>query len=610
MSPASNISLPKDLELQQSQFINEKHVSQPNPRSNLRWFFSFLLTIGTFSLIMFTTVFRQGKFNVITEVTENAKLQQICPLGSIIRPQAFLQDNSSLEHIFHDSEYRLDTTKKLSGAVKIPTVAKIGSNPSDESEYEEWDNFVRFHRYLEAQFPELYQTLQVEKLNRFGLLITWKGTSSTDILKPLLLMAHQDVVPIEPATVDQWLYPPFSGEWDDQFLYGRGSSDCKSLVIGYFQAFTKLIQDGFKPQRTVIIALGFDEEIGGSYGAVELANVVRHRYGPDSLFAVLDEGGSSIQLINDGDLAVALPSIGEKGGTNLDIELTTPGGHSSIPPDHTNIGIVADLITVIENDPFPGKLGPKNPTLNHLQCIAKYSTEFDEQLRSDIFNAGKIEDGDSGANSRVIEYLSGIRSLKYNVRTTQAIDIIHGGVKSNALPEYTKITINHRVGFESTVEETIEKIVKNVQTVAKKYQLGLSVVNEAEGAEQTIFEETPNGKFQVLVGFSLKPSRVSPVDNDSFDIFRGTIKHIIKDYVYPDLPSEPVVAGNLNSGNTDTRHYMDLSENIYRFKFSTLNGLVDGGTHGLNEKVKIDDLLGLIGFIYEYVRNVDEFEEY
>lgn len=578
------------------EFPNKNYSPRPSKfhRQFKCWMLALYVTtlIGTyFGLEMISHPKSTGKQSTAT--TDVVPVEDLCPLGDIIRPSSFLRDNSSVEYIIKDAEYRQDSIKKLSGAVKIPTISRDDSQSPIEDP-EAWNNFTRFHWFLESQFPEVYETLKVEKHNQYGLLLTWEGSNPD--LKPLLLMAHQDVVPIDPATLKDWKFPPFEGNWDDEFIYGRGTSDCKSLVVGYYQAFTRLITEGFKPHRTVVISLGFDEEIGGLWGASELAQVLIKRYGNDSFFAILDEGGSSIDVVNG--VPVALPSIGEKGSVNIDISLTTPGGHSSIPPDHTNIGIVSELIREIEATPFDSLLSAKNPTLNYLQCVAKHTDSIDDRLKKDIFNAGG---SDEEATSRVIDYLSGIRALKYTVKTTQAIDVIHGGVKSNALPEFTKVTINHRISIESSIYETVAKILGNVKYVAANFKIGV-LLNDEE-----IVPATENGHFQISYVHGLSPAKVSPTDNDSYNLFRGTIKHIIKDYIYPDL-AEPVVAGNLNSGNTDTNRYWALSDNIYRFKFSSLNGLISGATHSINEKVKIDDLLSLIGFVYEYVKNVDEFE--
>lgn len=516
--------------------------------------------------------------------------QELCPIGYPLRPSSFYKDNSSVEYIIHDPEFRKESIKKLSGAVKIPTVTfDYYEDPFINPQ--QWNNFTKFHWFLESQFPSVYQTLKVSKPNVFNLVFEWQGSDPT--LKPLLLTAHQDVVPVEEDTISKWEHPPFEGFSDGKTLWGRGASDCKTLLIGELQAIERLINDGFSPKRTIILAFGFDEEIGGNFGASQISKYLTEKYNHDSIFALVDEGGSAIALFDD--VAVALPSVGEKGAISLEITLTTPGGHSSVPPDHTNIGIISQLINDIENTPFEPILTPKNPTLNFLQCVAKYTDEFDKDLKSNIFKAAynKI------SNSKVIEYLSSIKGYRYFVRTSQAVDIINGGVKSNALPEYTNFVINHRISVESSIDETIHKIIGNLKTIAKRFDLG--IFHE----EKQIVADTKNGHFNIT-GSGLAPSPVSPLNNTSWEVFSGSIKHIIEDYIYPNLTKPAVVAGNLGTGNTDTHRYWNLTKNIYRYRLSTLNGILDGGTHSVNEHTTVDNHLFLIAFTYEYIKNVDE----
>jgi len=548
-------------------------------------------------IVAFSTVLSLGLFSfhfypnqLLTESPVDPT-EHLCPIGETLRPSSFYKDNSSVEYIIHDADFRQESIKKLSGAVKIPTVTfdyyeDPFINPS------QWNNFTKFHWFLESQFHKVYEHLHVTKPNIYNLVFEWEGTDPS--LKPLLLTAHQDVVPVEEETISKWEHGPFEGFSDGETLWGRGSSDCKTMLVGELQAIERLIEDGFKPKRTIILAFGFDEEIGGKYGASHNAKYLTEKYGDDSIFSLVDEGGSAISLF--GDVAVALPSIGEKGSLNLDITLTTPGGHSSVPPNHTNIGIVAQLINDIESTPFEPILTSMNPTLNFLQCVAKYTNEFEEGLKKNIFKAAY----DNIANSKVIEYLSGIKGYKYFIRTTQAVDVINGGVKSNALPEYTTVTLNHRISVESSLEETTNKVIGNLKTIAKKFDLGIYY------GEDEIFPTTNNGFFNLSAPHGLVPPPVSPLNNTSWEVFSGSIKHIIEDYIYPNLTRPAIVAGNLGTGNTDTNKYLNLTKNVYRYRLSTLNGILDGGTHSVNEHTTVDNHLALIAFTYEYIKNVDE----
>ncbi|KAH3688512.1 hypothetical protein WICPIJ_000502 [Wickerhamomyces pijperi] len=531
------------------------------------------------------------KVSAVPEPVSEEFLDSLCPVGDFLRPKAYLEDKSLVESMVHSKEFREYTIKNLEGAIRVPTVT-YDSNKQPSESHEEWAEFPKFHSFLEGAFPKVHEAFQVEKVNSYGLLLTLQGSDPN--LKPMLFMAHQDVVPIDPQTLNLWDHPPFEGTHDDEYIYGRGASDCKNLIISYFQAFEKLLQDGFQNERTYIMSFGFDEEIDGLFGATALAKVLIERYGEDSFFAILDEGGASITQIDGVPFAFA--PVAEKGNMAMTVELTTPGGHASLPPDHTNIGIMSKLVDLIEETPFTPILSAKNPVLNHLQCIAKYTKKFPEAYKTNIFRAGI----DAVANSFVIKLLSSINLAKFAIKTTQAVDVIRGGVKANALPEYSKITINHRIALESSSSETIGKILGNVQTIAEQFGLGLY----SEGKE--ILPKTAKGAFQLSHGRLLEPSSISPLDNDSFNILRGTLKHILGDYVYPGS-KEPVVAGTLMPANTDTNKYWSLSDNIYRFTYSSIVNFQDAGIHTVNEKVVIDDVVRSTAFIYEYVRNLDEY---
>jgi Gly-Xaa carboxypeptidase len=122
----------------------------------------------------------------------------------------------------------------------------------------------------------------------------WKG--SDESLKPLLLMAHQDVVPVEPTTVDQWAYPPYSGHYDGERIWGRGSSDDKSGLIGIMITIETLLEKGFKPTRSIVLSFGFDEEASGKYGAEENAKALLTLYGENAFALIVDEGGGFGEL--------------------------------------------------------------------------------------------------------------------------------------------------------------------------------------------------------------------------------------------------------------------------------------------------------------------------
>jgi Gly-Xaa carboxypeptidase len=133
-----------------------------------------------------------------------------------------------------------------------------------------------------------------ETVNTLGLVYTIKGQDPS--LKPVMLAAHQDVVPVaDPST---WKYPPFSAHFDGRWLWGRGASDDKNSLTGIFSALEALLSNPFwNPKRTIIVALGFDEECSGRRGAGSIGVYLEELHGPDSMAFLLDEGGMGMEVL-------------------------------------------------------------------------------------------------------------------------------------------------------------------------------------------------------------------------------------------------------------------------------------------------------------------------
>lgn len=152
-----------------------------------------------------------------------------------------------------------------------------------------------------------HQHFTREKINTFGLVYTLPGSDPS--LKPLMLTAHQDVVPVADAST--WTHPPFDAYFDGTWLWGRGSSDDKNSMTSLLSAVEALLAQGWSPKRTVLLAFGFDEECSGVKGAGSIAAHLKSVWGEDSLAIILDEGGMGLQQIDD--VLYALPAVTEKG---------------------------------------------------------------------------------------------------------------------------------------------------------------------------------------------------------------------------------------------------------------------------------------------------------
>ena len=231
--------------------------------------------------------------------------------------------------------------KRLSGAVSIKTVSE--RDP---------DNFRALVTLIETSFPKIHGQLERKIIGGAALLYTWKG--SDESLLPVILMAHTDVVPIAPGTEKDWTYPPFSGNIENGYIWGRGTLDCKVSVMAILESVEWLIGKGFSPARTVYLAFGHDEEVGGPNGAFKIAEFLKQQQIKAQW--VLDEGG----MIYSDDMAgvekpVALLGIAEKGYMTLKLSVETKGGHSSMPPAETAIGILSKAIYKLERDQFPAR---------------------------------------------------------------------------------------------------------------------------------------------------------------------------------------------------------------------------------------------------------------
>ncbi|KGU07646.1 Gly-Xaa carboxypeptidase [Candida albicans P87] len=532
-----------------------------------------------------------------TFMQEPHEPNSLCPIVPKIDPSDVLHNPDTINYILSDKSFHTSVRKKLLNAVKIPTEIFDGmENPQSVKSLKElyeldprWKPFEKFHDYLEKTYPLVHKHLQLKKINKFGLVYTWKGNDTSK--KPIMLTAHQDVVPVPHETIDQWTFPPFEGGFDGKYLYGRGVSDCKNLLIALMGTIELLLEeDKFKPQRTIILAFGYDEEAAGK-GAEEISDYLVNKYGPDSILQIIDEGDEGYQEIEG--VKLVLPATGEKGHLNSVIDLFTPGGHSSVPPKHTSIGIMSQLITEIEDKEFSPILTNNNPVLGQLYCLAEHSKILNKSIKGDILKA-QI---DQNANQRVVEYLSKDAETKYLITTSQAVDIIEGGVKSNALPEHVSVVVNSRIAVEENVNTVVSKLKADILTIADKFNLGLIIDN------QEIIEPTEHGYFNYSLIESLEPAPVSPINGESWNIFGGSLRYLYEDLIFPDSNDIFIVAPFLSTGNTDTKSYWDLTRNIYRYQPSIATK--NSNIHSIDEKLDFEGHFHIIAFYYYYLQLVD-----
>lgn len=510
----------------------------------------------------------------------------LCPQADEIVPEKNGVIWESLQQAYSTEKFKARAIDWLGGAVRIPT--ETFDDMGDVTE-PVWEKFLPLHDYLKDSFPLLHSNLELTKVNTYGLLYVWKGSDSA--LKPLLLAAHQDVVPVLETTIDEWQYPPFSGYFDGESLWGRGSCDDKSGLIGIMSAIESMLENGFKPTRTVVIASGFDEEVSGLRGAASLATEMLERFGENAFAMLLDEGSGYSEVYGR---VIAVPGIAEKGSLNVRIKVTSPGGHSSLPPSRTSIGMLAELLVQYEKNPFEVHLTRGSPTYRSAQCMAQHAPGVSSSLKEHMLRAEHCD----GALRAAEQELFKNRAFMSLVGTTQAIDIVDGGIKVNALPEQAWAIVNHRISTESSIAATKVRDIELLESIANDFNLSYMAFGNhiSNGNAPSYGTLTLSTAF----GDGLEPAPVTPSGEDAvpFRLLSGTIKAAYNSHRNISGSSAIIVSPGIMSGNTDTRFYWKLTDHIFRYGHlgGAGGGSLPSGVHTINEAISIDSFVEMIRF--------------
>ncbi len=412
--------------------------------------------------------------------------------------------------------------------------------------------FEAFHRFLMETYPNLHQQLRREVINDYSLLYTWSGADPD--LKPILLLAHMDVVPVDPITLGDWVHPPYDGTIADGYIWGRGALDDKASLVGILEAVEALLGDGFQPRRTLYLAFGHDEEIGGEAGAVVMAGMLEER-GVQAEY-VLDEGGS----IDSGSMYgvssdVAQVNIAEKGYMTVELSVETAGGHSSKPPPQTGLGILSRAITRLENNQRPTRLrGPAQSfyeTLGPEMSLGKRIVYANLWLLEPLARWQLASDPETNAL----------------VRTTTAVTMAQGSSKENILPVRPNMIVNFRI----LPGESISLVLEHIRRTINDDRVEVQVMNIAS-----------------------EPSVVSDIMSPGYQSLERTIHQL-----FPDV----LVAPSLLGAATDSRHYSALSPNIYRFAPLRMGPEDLHRFHGTNERMGVENFTEIIQFYAQLLKN-------
>lgn len=436
--------------------------------------------------------------------------------------------------------------KRLGTVVQFPTISYEVAGPVAR------DAFKGLTEFLRMSYPKVHELLELEIISDYSLLYKWQGTNPA--LKPIMLISHTDVVPVEPGTEGNWEHPAFSGEVVDGFIWGRGTLDYKVSVLAAMEAVEFLLGQEFSPARTIYMAFGHDEEIGGANGAAKIAERLA-REGVELDFT-LDEGTVIANDIIPGiSRPVALVGVAEKGYLTLRLEAQGLGGHSSMPPTNTAIGKLARALARLEANQMPARLEP--PVTTMFDHLAPEMSFWMRLVMANRWLFGPI----------LVRQLEASPTTNAAIRTTTAITMTSAGVKPNVLPAAAEAVVNFRI----MPTESVSDVIEHVSTVVDDKDVKVSQTELAD-----------------------EPPPIADVASWSFEAISKTVYQI-----FPDV----VVAPSLVIAGTDSKHYASISDNNYRFLPSRLGPDDIKRIHGDNERISIANYSEIIRFYIQLLRN-------
>lgn len=434
---------------------------------------------------------------------------------------------------------------RLAEAVRLKTISS-----RDDAQLNA-DQFKAFHALLQARFPKTHATLKREVVNELSLLYTWEGTDPK--AKPVMLLAHQDVVPVAPGTEGHWQVTPFAGEVRDGFVWGRGSWDDKGNLMSQLEAVEMLVASGYKPPRTLYLAYGADEEVIGLRGAAKIAALLKER--GVQLDFVLDEGLLVLEGVMPGiSKPTALIGVAEKGYMSVVLKASATPGHSSVPPPAggSAIAMMSAALNRLETEQLPA--GLKGVAAEMFDTLSPEMSGFSRVALSNLWLFGPL----------VRRQLEAAGSTNAMLRTTTALTIFNAGNKENVLPGLAEATVNFRILPGDTKEGVLEHVRAKVASIAPADKIAVSALPGAVNA-----------------------SKVAPTDSYQYRTLSKTVRE-----VFPDA----LVAPGLMVAGTDSIHYGPISDHIFKFSPVRANNEDLKRFHGTNERLSIKNYADAIRF--------------
>ncbi|MFC7495214.1 MULTISPECIES: M20/M25/M40 family metallo-hydrolase [unclassified Nocardioides] len=418
---------------------------------------------------------------------------------------------------------------RLQALIRIPTVS-----------YPDWssvdtDAFDRFVVELERQFPLLHERLELTRVDTHGLLFRWPGRSDA---RPVVLMAHLDVVPVDGDAV--WQHPPFGAEIHDGAIWGRGTLDDKGQLVAICEAVETLLEQDYTPAQDVWLSFGCNEEVSGSAASLAVEALSSRGVRP---WFVMDEGGAVAGEAFPGVAApVGVVGVTEKGVTSLELRVDGRGGHASTPARNGPTVRIARAIRRLDRHQMAASV--PDPTIELLRRMAPHGPRA---LRPLMANAARLRP----VLTRTL--IAAGPEPAAMTRTTFAITTLSGSPALNVIASTARAGVNIRIMVGDTVASVLEHVRKTID----------------------------DDQVQVIVVEGNDPCPISPMD-EAFKLIEATIGE-----VFPDAIAAPYVM----MAATDSRHFTRICDRVYRFAPFRMSKEQRESIHSYDEHLGVDDFV-------------------
>ena len=462
-------------------------------------------------------------------------------LAVVLIRAAMFKPKDSGKKEFEEVEFdRAAAVNALGELVKCRTVSYNDHSLEDDAEFEK----------LIGKLPELYpnvvKTCHMQRFDDRGLLFHWKGKGDG---KPSVLMAHYDVVPVEE---ENWTHPAFDAEIVDGVMWGRGTLDTKVTFNGILSAAENVIKQGFTPENDIYFAFSGGEEVNGN-GA---KNIVKYfKDNGIELEMVVDEGGAVVEDVFPGvKQPCGLIGIAEKGMLNLEYSIASSGGHASAPAPHTPVGQLAIACTKVEAHPFKAHF--TKPVLEMFDTLGRHSSFLYRMIFANLWCFGGVLDNMCKKSGGELNAL---------MRTTVAFTQMNGSKAPNVIPPSVSMVSNLRLNPEDSVDGAVEYI--------------RSVINDPA--------------VKLTVGDHMEPSPISRTDCAGWERVSNAVAGTWKGCL---------VAPYLMVQCSDSRHYGEISDRVYRFSAMDLTTEERHTIHGNDEHIRLETIKHSVEFFIRVIK--------